>query len=455
MLSPSNDLFRAERAALRRLLLIMSLPALAVALAIVFTTATNRHPDETLHLDAVRYYAEQIAPPPLNADGLIYGPDGWSRVYNGEAVYWIYGRAVAGLRLLAAGLAAVGGPDLAPQLQLPYNPLARLLNVLLLAATLAALIVAAQRNTLAAILGLTMLAMPQVIYLYAYLNSDAWGLSAVICTFLFLLTRADLLARRRDGLWLGLLLATVALSKEPFWLGLPFLLVLAAYRAWPQLAGAKRRTALEALALAALLVLALAAPLKIIYPLSQPNYAAQATATRDQRAWPGFGPSSPTEPSRQIRDKGQPFSAIAASPQWYESTARSSYGLFGHFNVGLPAWQYYLAGLAALLALGATGGVALSQRQRLSALERSLLIVAPLTIGLCLIASLRHSWTVDIQPQGRYLFGALPAFALLIGGLGPLDPRWLARLRLLGWCAMILLSLISLALVVPGNPLLS
>lgn len=445
----------SDRRALYWIFALAAPVALLAALLIAFSTQINRHPDEILHLDAIRYYAEHWLPPPLNADGLVYGPDGWSRVHNGELVYWCYGRAVALLRLIAGAIDGLAGTTLAASLHLPYNPLARLLNIALFGVTLAVLAAAARRQPLALAMGLLLVSVPQIVYLYAYSNSDAWGLSWVVFGAVFAIRPGPLLGRPRDAALLGLLLAMILLSKEPFWLGLPFLAALALLRP-----GGVRRPpqvtarSLRAGAAACLLALAIVAPFKLLYPLSQGDYAALATATRDQRAWPGFGPSSPTEPSRQLRDKDVPFAEVARRGDWYATTSRSFYGYFGYMSVRLPEWRYGAAALAGALLVATTLTVAAALPGYRSKAAALALLCALLSLGLSLGASLYHSWTVDFQPQGRYLLGSVPAIAALLGGAVAHEPPWAGRLRLALWGLLIALGLSAILTFVPGNPLL-
>lgn len=436
-----------------RILFWAAIPfALAATLWIAFSTQINRHPDEILHLDAVRHFADHWLPPDLNADELVYGPGGWSRVHNGEIVYWLYGRLVAGLRMLAGWLALATGFDLRPQLHLPYNPLARLLNIILYAATLFVLAVAARRSPLALTLGLLLVATPQLVYVYSYVNSDAWGVSWVVFAALFATRAAPPLSRRGDGLFLGLLLSMLFLSKEPFWLAIPFLGALALF--WPRSDGAFAwRRAVAKSAVAVIVVVLALLPWRVLFPLSQGDYAVRARETVEQRAWPGFSYSDPSAPSRFLRAKNVPFTTVATNTTWYSLSAQSFYGRFGFMAIALPAWAYALAALAATLGFVGTTTLVLRPQPYALAL-RLLLLCAVGSLLLGLVASLYHSWTVDLQPQGRYLFGSLPAVAVLLGAMPSADPPWLVRARLFAWLLLVAVGLGLVATTVPGHPLL-
>ena len=88
--------------AIRLCLVLTALTAL-IAARIALTTPFDHPPDEFVHLDAFHYFETNWWPPDLNADGLIYSPAGWSRVYTGELVYLVYGKIGALARLLPFG----------------------------------------------------------------------------------------------------------------------------------------------------------------------------------------------------------------------------------------------------------------------------------------------------------------------------------------------------------------
>ena len=101
--------------------------------------------------------------------------------------------------------------------------------------------------------------------------------------------------------------------------------------------------------------------------------------------------------------------------------ARSFIGKFGWMNVGLPIWIYLV-----FLLLGATALYGLVRRARRCATERRLLamLLAFPALNLLLLCYINLSMT---QPQGRYLFAALPATMVLAAlGLESL-PGWSDR----------------------------
>ncbi|HEX5504433.1 MAG TPA: glycosyltransferase family 39 protein [Thermomicrobiales bacterium] len=121
---------------------------------------------------------------------------------------------------------------------------------------------------------------------------------------------------------------------------------------------------------------------------------------------------------------------------------KSFIGDFGWQNLGLPYWMY---GLFIGLMVAASWGVWRYFRQS-GATARLTLVV--LTIPLLNLAVVVYVNLTLTNWQGRYLFPALPAIALLAGlGLECL-PRWSARLAMLTVTGLALLNVAILGLVV-------
>ena len=160
---------------------------------VALRTRYSDHPDEFIHVDAFCYFEVHPWMPPLDLMGLDYGPEGASRVYNAEVVYWVYGRADAGLQWVRDRLTTSNGQvlgpvaPLIPQQFLPVvispgksvGPLQhpclaaryldfRLFNTALFLITLGVLFAVGVQQAWAAAIGLGLVCLPQVIYIYAY-----------------------------------------------------------------------------------------------------------------------------------------------------------------------------------------------------------------------------------------------------------------------------------------------
>ncbi|HEY8550540.1 MAG TPA: glycosyltransferase family 39 protein, partial [Vicinamibacterales bacterium] len=86
---------------------------------------------------------------------------------------------------------------------------------------------------------------------------------------------------------------------------------------------------------------------------------------------------------------------------------RSFFGAFGWANLPLPVWAYVFFGA---LTIAAVAGLVAGLRRR--SIDRRLAATLVLT-GLATLAVVVHINRSFTQPQGRYLFPALPAIALL------------------------------------------
>src|SRR2546421_878687 len=120
---------------------------------------------------------------------------GWSRVYTAEIVYPIIGKLARGLRAMHV----MRDGDFR---------LYRYLNVALLMLTLSLLMCARSEWLNLPLLGVLLICIPQVIYIYSYANSDAWGVSCSV----ILLAQAGMLSDRHPKVWTGLRLGLFFLT---------------------------------------------------------------------------------------------------------------------------------------------------------------------------------------------------------------------------------------------------
>lgn len=103
-----------------------------------------------------------------------------------------------------------------------------------------------------------------------------------------------------------------------------------------------------------------------------------------------------------------------AGPLWSELW-RTTVGAFGWTDLWLPGWVYALSGVLTLLGVAA----ALRWWRRATAADRRAAVTLLSALPPLLAATLWFAFTVDWQPQGRYLLpGVLPVVAVLGAGLG-------------------------------------
>jgi hypothetical protein len=223
------------------LVVTLFLIALAVITAyqIARRTAYNVHPDEYIHVDAFCYFENHLWPPNLNSDGLMYSGYGWSRVYDQELVYMIYGKSARLARSimdshswLIPSNPSVDSPTTLLESASPshcqQNAAAlaqdyRLFNILLYLITLSVLFYMGWQNPWPLLIALLMICIPQVAYLYAYANSDAWGSHEHFLVSVRLKAGDRLFNSWLNMVGLAGLTGMVLLSKETAWLSLPLL----------------------------------------------------------------------------------------------------------------------------------------------------------------------------------------------------------------------------------------
>jgi hypothetical protein len=332
-----------------------------------------------------------------------------------------------------------------------------MLNVWLYLFTMLIMIGLGRKHPWPFVIALLLLCIPQVSYLYSYVNSDAWGLSMSLFLFGFVtVRRKTLLASWPNLVILSILTALVILSKKTFWLSIPPAYLLLGLDILENQEGNRigmlkkyffRFTFLFSL------ILILVAPLKIIYPLSQGNFEQRAREMREERALPGFKPNHITQVGFHLAERGYSIRSVA-NMEWLKLSAASFYGLFGYMSERLPQWLYTVAyGVMILLAAITFTKLAFSWRE-LPFTERYMILLAPVIILSVILASMYNSWTFDFQPQGRYLFAALIPLSLIEAGLIKYESPSVQILRLVSWFGLYLLCLYVLWIYVLGNPVL-
>jgi len=426
--------------------IILILVAVALATTIAVKTHYRAHPDEYYHVDAFRYFEDNWWPPDLGSDEVIYSPQGWSRVYTGEIVYIVYGK----LGQIIERVWHLGNRD-----YLVY----RLLNAGLFLATLTALFFSRCEFVNPVLLAITFICIPQVHYIYAYANSDAWGLSMSV--FLFLLAAAMSEKSMQAWSWgefgtLGALTGLLLVSKKPYLLALvlPYaLLARRAIQAVRQGDVSVPQMLAKAIVLGALVV-AVAAPLRVIYPLSQGDFDQAVERMREAKAADEFKPSNATYETYRLAAKGETYYDMLAKRHWIELSLKSFYGLFGYMNVRNPAWIYNAAGFGALLGFCLTAFSTVKHWRNLHHDLRVSLILSLLILLVNTGTSIYRSLHVGFQPQGRYLFASLIPVALMQTGTAHAEGVNLKTVRIATFAVMYAICIYSLIFVVATNPAL-
>lgn len=413
-----NDDFAPRRKSSWRVMILVA-RCLIVASAVwmagmaAYLTRPNAHPDEQRHVAAFEYFSSHWLRPPIDSDQLIYSFNGVSRVYNGEIVYFLYGRI--------GWIVKYFSPNANP-----YH-IYRFCNVALLLITLSLLVFYEAQWFSSWLLALFLICIPQVIYVYSYANSDAFGVSMSILFFAW----AARMLRWPSQQWsfaqiapFMLLFLLTLLSKIAFELDivLPLALLIAdLFRCRAQFK---------------MIVPKLIIPLLVVYvfaawwnPKLSPyrgEWNRQIRLMHEHRAMPGRRPSNanPTSPDFG-RAPGVFLAAHGWTYQrmiddehhwWLRYTGQSVYGQFGYMSVVLPTWIYLTAAGAFCALFLVTLASLIARNQAMHWALMLCLIASPILIVINFYGSLYHSLYVDLQPQGRYLFACLvPLFFLCLG----------------------------------------
>jgi hypothetical protein len=417
--------------------------AMVISLAIALLTAFGIHPDEFVHLGGFQYFEGRFFPPPIGSDDVVYSAYGQSRVFSRELVYIIYGNLAHLIQLLTG-------------IQVTYLTY-RLFNVALFLITLLIVFFTNIRKLLLPLFGFVLVSIPQVVYLYSYANSDAWAISFSIFTFLVAVYLWDQPVQNwklRDFLLLGTLTGFVLVSKTNFTVSLLLPYSLVGFRALESFSQQKQaliRQWLPGILAWILAVLLIAAPLRIVYTLSQGNYQAAIDRVREERAVEGYKPSNPTSRGLHLKAKGYSYDYLLKR-KWHQVTARSFWALYGGMSIRTrPRWKYRYVFYGAVILMMLTGFTLI----KTGALwhDRFLAISIPVsivTIILNIYASMRHSLHFDYQPQGRYLFPSLIPLSFLLLGTANIDPFPIKITR--GLICTCLYSFALYSLLVVGIP---
>jgi uncharacterized membrane protein len=391
--------------------LIAVVVALTLAARIAWQSSYNTHPDEYAHIDGFQYFENHWWPPDYGSDAVVYSGYGWSRVYTGELVYCIYGK----IGKLAAVFSGTKAAD--------YR-VYRMLNVGLLALTLLLLFFGFSGGSInPGIIGAMILCIPQVLYIYSYANSDAWGISLSI--FLFVLTLKVVSKPIINSVsWkyvilFGVLSGLLLASKTPYVLALILPLILLSVRIVSDLKRGAKSNAMRIggrILVIFLLVAVIVAPLRIVYPLMQSHAGNTVVDMREVRAVDGYRPSDPAYPTYQMAQSGVTYSEMLQRYPWTIFVAASSYGMFGYMNVISPIWVYLLAYITVCVLVIINLSRLIRHRGNIYIGIWLCLIASPIILAANLYGVLFASLHIDFQPQGRYLMASLIPLSFILAG---------------------------------------
>jgi len=387
---------------------IMMAMVLMLVIVMAAISKENAHPDEYVHLAATQYYKASWLPPDIEDEEIedTYSVYGMSRLNNGEIYYLLAGKAARFFETLNVG-----------------NPLSsRLFNVVLFAFIVLYTLCSIPARTVA----IPFLISPQVWYVFSYCTSDAFALFLCFIagcelvrsnSLLNKALRSELVRDRLVGtLAISLMLGLLFLLKKnyyPFIALFYFCLVVQLVKS-----GELTRGSVTVVRIVVLTILAVGfAGIRVgmDYYVNGLDRQEKILAMQEKTAGERF------KPSTELKDKhiylhkkarNIPLKSLIVKDKWFGKTFRTGFGVYGYFTIIGPEIYYEIVKWFALIVLIYLYGTIIIRGPAVD-------IVTALVAGLLSIAligaSLHHSWTMDFQAQGRYLFPILSMIGVVLG----------------------------------------
>ena len=395
----------------RRAVIAMLVVALGLicAMAVVSSTTARVHADELDHVAAARFYETHWLPPPVADPRTLdsYSYSGMSYLNEWDIVYLLAGK-------FAAVVQRIVGNEVHAY---------RLFNVLLFSV----LVYVAWWKGHATLLLSVLLLSPQIWYVFSYFNADAF---AVFLAFLaaYELTSPDsafndraraLVARYwRLGLYIGLLV----LSKRTFWIFAVFVLAyVALLEMWYRGHGGWR-AGLRRMAVLAAIACAVALP-RVCYDFyvnGSPSHKfdkmiAASALYADDDFKPAVIGSRPHSAGVRLKSRGVGFyeaiNGFWGPWFWVTQSVATSFGVYYYLLV-YASLGFYVAAFSCIMLLV---GTVLASTVRFGSSHDVTVCWLAGACGAAIVGlSMYHSWTIDFQPQGRYLFALFPILGILL-----------------------------------------
>lgn len=381
---------------------------LALVLIVACTTANQYHPDEKVHVAAAEYYKDHWKPPIVEDEAIrhTYSAYGASRLNTGEIYYFFAGKFAKTLEVLPL------------QGYLPY----RLFNVFLLGLML----LYTASTPKARLLAIPFLLSPQIWYAFSYCTSDGFALFVAFwvgCQVIIDNSMLNRILRQQLNVNLALKYLIVGASfallfflKKNFY---PYIVAVAGVLAVDFLKTTtvfeQKRFLKRFAILACVMACFFAIPKAMDISVNGFDKKERVGQLLLDRAIPMFNMASPLEvrsPMLTLKERGQSIKTLIVKHRWFENTFRSSFGVYGHSTIKAQTGFYNSVRVVALCFFFFFFGSIFIKATWLNKIES----LALLSISIALVGvSLNHSWIMEVQPQGRYLFPIIGILGLAYG----------------------------------------
>ncbi len=377
--------------------------ALILALVIACTTAERYHPDEGVHVPAASYYKDHWKPPVVEDAAIrhTYSVYGASRLNSGEVYYLLAGKFVKALDVF--------------QLKgyLPY----RLFNVFLFSI----IFLCCVKTPQARLLAIPFIVSPQLWYAFSYCTSDAFALLVVYLVGCQLFVPTSMLRKllvekitlRQVFRYfcVGLLFSLLFLIKKNFYPVCAAVFLIFLVNLYKQGSSLDRKRYFVRLVLLLTTICMFYGVHKTVdISVNGFDKKERMSTLAEQIANPLFNLSSPLNersPLFNLQDRGETVKGLLVNHRWFERTFRTSFGVYGHTTIMAQNGYYNAVRVCAIAFFFFFFGSILLRAPWVNKIES----LALLSLCIALIAaSIHHSYTMEVQAQGRYLF---PIFGIL------------------------------------------
>jgi len=246
--------------------------------------------------------------------------------------------------------------------------------------------------------------IPQVVYIFAYINQEAYSLasSALLLLVSFVFWQIPLTkAKEKYFLWLGFSLAIHLFSKPNFYLLFLIPLIVLFLKFWKE-----KHFPIKKLLISIVLVLLLSSWFFIRnWILYQDLLGVEVyrKLTKDNFV------------SRTFSQAGWSFYDMLFKSKWLEETLSSFYGRFGYMTVEIdPVMQWIFRGFLFLGLVGLIKKASEFRKKELFKEEKLFYFLFSILIPINIFLSLWNSLYFDFQNQGRYLFPILIPLMVLV-----------------------------------------
>ncbi len=267
---------------------------------------------------------------------------------------------------------------------------------------------------------ITISTTPQFAFLASYVNCDALALlgSAIICYSWIYIFKERLNIRISVLLAIGISIVTLSYYNAYGWILLSIILFITRALPSKKEANLKNRKEIWICGLVVtIIVLGLCGYFPVRNALIYNGDILGITSLKQSSEMYAIDTLKPS--LRQTPySSGVSFWEMVSTTDWIESTVKSCIGYFGYMMFECPGWLYNvyasvdIGGYVFFIAETLILNTKKKKVQNTDIYFRFLLILAA-AIPVCL--SLHYSFYTDYQPQGRYIYPALPAAAVFLG----------------------------------------